>query len=231
MPADGSYVLQIYDFLYKGGDEYFYRLTFSTAPYLDFIMPPVGPPRLKREIHAVRPQSAGRSGRECLHRRRQAAGPGRYRNRVARPTGNHRVLDFRCCTVRCVVAISERKPTRLVDPTEAAQDAFSYRLPPPLGPSINAVDIFYSPFPIVRSQKPNDTPAQAQKVQPPCEVVGQFNPRGDQDWYAFDAKKGDVFWIEVYSQRLGLPTDPYLLVQRSQRSRRQGDPVRRCRGR
>ena len=45
-------------------------------------------------------------------------------------------------------------------------------------------------------------------------MVGQFNPKGDQDWYQFDAHKGDAWTIEVFSQRLGLSTDPYLLVQR-----------------
>jgi hypothetical protein len=34
---------------------------------------------------------------------------------------------------------------------------------------------------------------------------------------SFQAKKGDVWWIEVYSQRLGLPTDPRLLVQQVNR--------------
>ena len=41
-PADGSYAVKIYDFLYKGGPDYSYRLTLSTAPRLDFIMPPSG---------------------------------------------------------------------------------------------------------------------------------------------------------------------------------------------
>src|SRR6185436_20602190 len=37
---------------------------------------------------------------------------------------------------------------------------------------------------------------------------------GDVDVFAFEARKGDVFWIEVFSQRLGLPTDPNLVIQR-----------------
>ncbi|HEV3415433.1 MAG TPA: PPC domain-containing protein, partial [Pirellulales bacterium] len=77
---------------------------------------------------------------------------------------------------------------------------------------------FYATAPVTPEQEPNDTPQQAQKIHPPCEIVGQFNPRGDQDWYTFDAKKGDVYWIEVYSQRMGMTTDPYLLVQRVKRN-------------
>ena len=47
----------------------------------------------------------------------------------------------------------------------------------------------------------------------PCEYVGQFYPRGDRDWLSFEAKKGEIYWIEVFSHRLGLPTDPFLLLQ------------------
>ncbi|MGH7193013.1 MAG: hypothetical protein ACREJM_05685, partial [Candidatus Saccharimonadales bacterium] len=34
-----------------------------------------------------------------------------------------------------------------------------------------------------------------------------------QDWFTFEAKKGDAWWIEVISQRQGHSADPYLLVQ------------------
>ncbi|MCA8989962.1 MAG: hypothetical protein KDA78_20115, partial [Planctomycetaceae bacterium] len=48
----------------------------------------------------------------------------------------------------------------------------------------------------------------------PCEVAGQFYPQRDLDWYQFEAKQGEVWSIEVYSERLGLPTDPAFLLQR-----------------
>ncbi|MCI0635305.1 MAG: hypothetical protein L0206_15540, partial [Actinobacteria bacterium] len=70
---------------------------------------------------------------------------------------------------------------------------------------------------MVIEAEPNDQPASAQKVTVPCEVVGQFNPRLDEDWVEFEAAKGDVFWIDVVSQRLGLPTDPELVVQQVER--------------
>ena len=99
------------------------------------------------------------------------------------------------------------------EPTEFGLDAFAYRLQTPHGET-NPVNIYFATAPVVSEKEPNDTPQQAQKISLPCEVVGQFNPKGDQDWYQFDAHKGDAWTIEVYSQRLGLSTDPYLLVQR-----------------
>src|SRR5262245_31260617 len=42
VPSDGQYILKVYDFLYRGGAEYFYRLTIETGPHIDFIFPPSG---------------------------------------------------------------------------------------------------------------------------------------------------------------------------------------------
>ncbi len=68
--------------------------------------------------------------------------------------------------------------------------------------------------PVVPERQPNDQPAQGQNISAPCEYVGQFYPTGDRDWVTFEARKGDVFWLEVFSERLGLPTDPFVLIQR-----------------
>ena len=40
-------------------------------------------------------------------------------------------------------------------------------------------------------------------MTPPCEIAGRVEKLGDRDWYAFTAKKGDVYNIEVLSDRLG----------------------------
>src|SRR5207249_11670416 len=37
-------VLKVHDFLFRGGPEYFYRLTAGTGPHIDFIFPPAGIP-------------------------------------------------------------------------------------------------------------------------------------------------------------------------------------------
>jgi len=40
------------------------------------------------------------------------------------------------------------------------------------------------------------------------------------DWFTFDAKKGEVWWVDVWSHRLGVGSDPFLLVQRIKRNER-----------
>lgn len=62
--------------------------------------------------------------------------------------------------------------------------------------------------------EPNNLPAQVQKVSLPCDIGGSFFPAADVDTYEFTAKKGEVWWVEVASERLGLNTDPFVLVQR-----------------
>ncbi|MBI3877650.1 MAG: PPC domain-containing protein [Verrucomicrobia bacterium] len=62
--------------------------------------------------------------------------------------------------------------------------------------------------------EPNNEHAQAQKITLPCDIAGSFYPAADVDTFEFSAKKGEVWWVEVASERLGLPTDPFVLVQR-----------------
>lgn len=66
--------------------------------------------------------------------------------------------------------------------------------------------------------EPNNEPAQAQKITLPCDLAGSFALAADVDWFEFEARQGEEWWIEVASERLGRPTDPSLLVQRVQRT-------------
>lgn len=61
--------------------------------------------------------------------------------------------------------------------------------------------------------EPNNEHAQAQKITFPCDISGSFFPAADVDTFEFTAKKGDVWWVEVASERFGLPTDPSIVVQ------------------
>lgn len=62
-------------------------------------------------------------------------------------------------------------------------------------------------------REPNNRNEEAQPISLPCDIGGSFFPAADVDRYEFTAKKGDVWWVEVASERLGHPTDPNLVVQ------------------
>ncbi len=61
--------------------------------------------------------------------------------------------------------------------------------------------------------EPNNDRTKTQKISLPCDIAGSFFPAADVDVFEFEAKKGDVWWVEVASERFGLPTDPSILVQ------------------
>ncbi|HEV8290577.1 MAG TPA: PPC domain-containing protein, partial [Tepidisphaeraceae bacterium] len=98
-----------------------------------------------------------------------------------------------------------------VNPAETALDGFEYRLPSADGVS-NPFLISYASGPVV-GEIAKRSAGQAQALSAPCEVAGQFYPRGDRDWYTFNVKKGDAYWIEVISSRLGVMSDPFMVVQ------------------
>lgn len=65
----------------------------------------------------------------------------------------------------------------------------------------------------VAETEPNNRHEESQKVTLPIDVTGSFFPAADVDTFEFTAKKGEVWWVEVASERFGLPTDPSIVVQ------------------
>lgn len=66
---------------------------------------------------------------------------------------------------------------------------------------------------------PSDAvPTKPYAIALPCDIQGSFFPAADVDTFEFEAVQGDVWWVEVGSERMGLPTDPAILVQYNDRS-------------
>lgn len=195
IPADGDYLVKAYDFVFAGGPEHFYRLAVHTGPHIDFVFPPVVQP--------------GKLNKLTVYGRNLPGGT------TSEIVVNGRPLDRLEVTVDVPAdEPSDRRaapsPVRAV---EALVDGREYRLNTSAGRS-NAVVLGYARAPVIVETEPNDTLEKTPTVTLPCEVVGQFFPRGDLDAVQFEAKKGDVVAIEVISQRLGFACDPWLLVQR-----------------
>ncbi len=91
-------------------------------------------------------------------------------------------------------------------------------------PSTSTVNSFSWPPAGLRAQaetaeaEPNNDHTKAQKIALPCDIAGSFFPAADVDVFEFEAKKGDEWWVEVASERFGLPTDPAITVQHVERS-------------
>lgn len=67
--------------------------------------------------------------------------------------------------------------------------------------------------PASREAEPNNRAPETQKISLPCDIGGSFYPAADVDTYEFAARKGETWWVEVASERLGRDTDPFVLVQ------------------
>ncbi len=194
LPAAGTYFVRCRDSLHAGGTEFPYRVSISSAPVAVFVFPPAGSPGSNDEytvygyqLPGGQPSPYATAGRPLQQ----------LTTRIAIPSDITGRLQF-----------SER-----LDPFQYALDGIEFRVPSPQGTS-NPVLVTVARAPIVREQVSNDTPATAQKLAIPCEVAGQFFPQRDVDWYSLDAKNGDTVWIELICQRLGVPTDPSLVIQK-----------------
>ena len=55
----------------------------------------------------------------------------------------------------------------------------------------------------------NNTADTAQAVKLPCDIAGRIAKKNDRHWYTFDAKKGEVWTLEVFADRLGSPIDAF----------------------
>ncbi|MDA1050236.1 MAG: hypothetical protein O3C40_07120 [Planctomycetota bacterium] len=188
----GDYIVALYDFVYRGGNDSFYRLTAHMGPHIDFIFPPSGVAG-SNDAYVIYGRNLPNG--QLSEMKIDGVALEQVTANIPLPADETaaRQLDF----------------AELVVPQAAVLDSYAYRFN-----TANPAPIYFARAPVVKEQEPNDDPEQAQLVTVPCEFVGQFYPRSDHDQLQFEAKKGEVFFIDLISQRLGLTTDPYLIVQR-----------------
>ena len=67
--------------------------------------------------------------------------------------------------------------------------------------------------------EPNNNPATAQQISLPCDIAGSFYPAADVDTYEFTAKKGEIWWVELASERLGSRPDERDMLARKRQQR------------
>ena len=191
--ADGVWLVRITDAVFRGGPQYVYRLTIGPLPYIDYIVPPA----------AV----AGANGAFTLFGRNL---PGGQPAGLALDGHPLEKLDVQIGIPGNVAELPV--PAARLNSEQAGLDFVPYRVAGPSGAS-NWRHVGAALAPVVLEAADNETPQSAQKLTLPCEVAGQFFPQRDRDWFQFDARQGEVVNIELFSQRLGPPTDAALLVQ------------------
>ncbi|TWU09073.1 hypothetical protein CA54_43130 [Symmachiella macrocystis] len=191
IPADGEYLLRVYDFLYQGNNDYIYRLLVHAGPHIEFVLPPAGVPNTTGEFTLYGQNLPG-----------------------GQPSGmvvSGSELEKLAVKIPVPADPTELQPGTYLQPYEASVDGFSYRLDTPQGPT-NSVLIQFARSAAQLEAEPNNEAAQATKITVPGEAAGQFQARNDVDYYQFEAKAKAVYWIEVFGQRIGSTVDPMLII-------------------
>jgi hypothetical protein len=205
-PEDGDYFVRVFQFTHTfrqpipgglpaGASDNFYRLSITTAPWIDAIFPSVIEP--------------GKTVNVTVYGRNLPDGK-------LEPTA----LDGDVALEKATVSVTAPADGRgklafsgLVIPPAGFLDGFEVRLKNAAGSS-NPFLITLARAPVVLDRGAgHDTPESAQQVMLPCEIAGQVEKRRDRDWYSFTAKKGETWNIEVSSNRLGAPTYMMFLLR------------------
>jgi hypothetical protein len=197
LPDDGDYYVRLFQFTHTtGNQEYFYRLTVSTAPWIDAVFPPVLEPGKAtkvtvygRNLPGGQPDPTAKVGDSVLEKITATITP---------PAGE---------TALRSIAFGGQ-----VTPAMSALDGFEYRLKNATGAS-NPYFLAFARAPVVLDNGNNDSAEMAQEITVPCEIAGRIEKRRDRDWYTFTAKKGDVYNFELFGDRLGSPGDLYFILR------------------
>jgi hypothetical protein len=196
LPEDGDYTIRLVQFAHQiGGPDLFYRLNITTGPWIDAVFP-----------HVIAP---GQTADVTVYGRNLPGGTLDPNIVVGgRPLEK---LTVKVTAPKEPAAVSRLTFGGNVPPVTAVLDGFEYRLKGPAGSS-NGVLMTFARAPVVLEKGDHESVDKAQVIKVPCEVAGRIDKRNDRDFYAFEAKKGDTFVIEVFSHRLGAPTDLFMAV-------------------
>jgi len=192
-PADGEYLLRVSDRVFAGGAEYPYELVLHTGPRVEFLVPASGLPGTTGEVTLFGRNLPG--GQPSPFKGADGVVLQSLKAPLAVP-GDPAVFD----------------PASVVRADQSNVDAFRYIYTGPTG-TATPINAFVASAPPLAEVEPNDAPAQAQKIAIPAEITGQFQTRRDSDIFQFEAKAGEVLWIEAYGRRNGNPSDPTFVLE------------------
>ena len=187
----GRHVVRVHDMYMGGGEMMPYRLILSTGPVVESVFPPVA-----AAGEAARLTASGRG----LVSPGQPGGDGLEQSPVD--------VDIDAAAGNA----GGRFTSRLFAVRDLSADLLDVAGGTP-GTVIVPPTVLAASEPVTIEQETNDDPARPQTIVLPNMVAGRFDPRGDRDWFGFDAKAGEELVFDLYSRRLGLPTDASLLIE------------------
>ena len=194
-PTAGRYTLQVFDFQMAGGAKHIYRLTVTDGPWLDYAFPAGVSRDAETQVTVYGWNLPSPQGESHTLRGVEVFEP--------RPSGSG----------------SQSLPITLPD-GRGSKDSLTLRVPPQpasryeltVPGCVNRLTLPVGENAELLEAEPNDVVAQAVSVPIPATVNGRLNMPGDIDHFAFMAKKGEKFALDVDSADLQFPTDAVLAV-------------------
>jgi len=188
LPADGEYRVSITDAAYRGGADFVYRLDVAARPVVTAVFPPAG--------------VAGQTANLTLYG---------YNIPGGEPVANDELLVRKAIAIPFPDHPDLQPRSTLLNPSQTVVSGFDYVFSQ--GDAIaDAVPVFFSPQPLVAEVEPNNDASASQTLTVPAEIAGSFEVLNDVDRFVFDAKQGDVFYIEAFARRYESPADPVIVV-------------------
>ncbi|WP_197996444.1 PPC domain-containing protein [Gimesia panareensis] len=216
VPADGTYKVKVFDLIYSGSPNHFYRLDIDTGPRMLFTIPPViqkgetsqvsvygwnlNSLKSRSEQQLVQDEAV-EAARRSLELGEDSKNRQPLLTQSSSTVGN--ALDRLDLTIKAPadsdsLVVPLRRGSKQTD-----LESFAFQLEEGHAPlSISLTDL-----PVVLEQEAHQTAQTAQQLAYPTEVSGQLIAGDEQDWYAFQARRGEVLWFEAWGQRINSPVD------------------------
>ena len=185
VPSDGTYFVKVFDLSFLGGATHFYRLDIDTKPRVEFALPCV--------------VERGKSTRVKLFGRNLSPRPFDKKQKAESD------LPLDCVEVEITPPrAGQDGPIPLpLSPAQIAADVFPYHYPGGHAPVLIGV----SDVPVIAATADNHLPDHAQEIAVPSTVSGQLTDGDERHWYAVRARRGEVFWLEAFGERIGSPVE------------------------
>lgn len=183
--TDGRYRVQLHDLTSGGSAEHYYRLDIDTGPRVAFSVPSV--------------VTRDKASKITLYGWNLVAASD------STPTADWDRVDVE------IPAEMAHATWPLPLPLQCAQsvlEGFAYQYQGGHAPIFLGV----SDLPVVIGSPENHTRATAHELAVPCEVSARLGVDDACDWYAFQARRGEVLYLDVLAQRLDSALDVQMSV-------------------
>jgi len=200
VPTDGSYLVRIQDLTFTASAEHLYRLDVDAMPRVAFARPDVIQCGTTADIELFGWNLDPSAGDPNTGLKRSGDRFDRIITSVSAPMHSSSSQTF--------ADRSTSPKTFQCKPAQAVSDSFAWEFPG----SHAATTFGLTDVPVVLDSADNHSHEHAQLLHPHCMVSGQLTAINEQDWYALEARSGEVFFIEAIAQRVQSPVDLELSV-------------------